>query len=359
MITRRFEPDSLSRAELDDYLALGWYRIGRALITTDYLASDGELRSTIWTRLDLQRHRWRSSLRKLMARNGRRFQIKIGALVLDPAHERLYARYREMAGGDRARSLDDVLGGEAGRLLFDTREISIWSDDALVAFSWFDLGETSVQSLIGVYDPEYRKHGLGFYTLLLEIAHASALGMRFHYAGYVLSEPSGMDYKRRVGQLEYLDPATKGWLRELPYAPLQSPAEIQRRRLGEAADALSRSGSSALRVLNSALLIPGLSDQVPRCATEPILLICASPEHSWGVLTVWEQERERYAIFSGRPVSVALDRDDADDADDATTEPVQIDLFILHERLGDYSSVEEVAFWVRHYLPLIAPPLAE
>jgi arginyl-tRNA--protein-N-Asp/Glu arginylyltransferase len=352
MITQRFEPDSLSRAQLDEYLALGWYRMGRALITTGYLASDGDIRSTVWTRLDLARHSFRSSLRKLMAKKVRRFRVEIGELVLDPAHEQLYRRYREMVGGSRAESLDEVLGGEAGRRLFDTREIRVYSEGALVAFSWFDLGDTSVQSLIGVYDPAYRRHGLGFYTLLLEIAHASEIGMRFHYAGYVLSEPSGMDYKLRVGELDYLDPATKQWLREPPYAPRQSPAEIQRRRLGEAADALSRSGSSVLRFLNSALLIPGLCEQIPQCATEPILLICASAEHPWGVLTAWEQGRDRYAIFSGRPVVVAVD---ASETDSAAAEPTYIHLFILHERLGEYTSVEEVAFWVRHYLPLLAP----
>jgi len=355
MITRRLEPDRLSRAELDDYLALGWYRIGRALITTDYLASDGEIRSTIWTRLDLQRHRFSRSGRKLMARNGRRFRVELGAPEIDATHEQLYARYREMAGGSRAESLDEVLGGEAGRRLFDTREISVFCGDALVAFSWFDFGETSVQSLIGVYDPEYRKHGLGFYTLLLEIAFAAAAGMRFHYAGYVLSEPSGMDYKLRVGQLEYLDPETRLWLEKTPYSAGESPAEIQRRRLGAAADALSRSGTSVLCALNSALLIPGLRDQVPHCATEPILLICGSTEHPFGVLTAWEQEAERYAIFSGRPVAVVLDRNDAGDA----MEPVHIHLFIVHERLGELSSLDEVAFWVRYYLPLIAASLTE
>jgi arginyl-tRNA--protein-N-Asp/Glu arginylyltransferase len=356
MIARRIEPDSLSRAALDEYLALGWYRIGPALITTEYLVNDGELRSTIWTRVDLQTYRFRSSLRKLMARNERHFQVEVGELVLDEAHEELYTRYRERVGGSRAESLDEVLGGEAGQKLFHTREISIWSDDVLVAFSWFDLGETSVQSLIGVYDPAYSKHGLGFWTLLLEIAHAAEIGMRFHYAGYVLSEPSGMDYKLRVGQLEYLDPATKRWLGESPYPAGESPAEIQRRRIREAADALARSGSSVTCVLNSALKIPGLRDQVPRCATEPILLICASTEHPLGVLTAWEQERERYAIFSGRPVFVTLD---GDDGEDATTPPVQIDLFIVQERLGDYASVEEVAFWVRHYLPSLAHPFEE
>ena len=355
MISQRLEPERLSRAELDHYLARGWYRIGRAMITTDYLVSDGELRSAIWTRLDLERHRFRPSLRKRMARNAQRFRVEVGDLVLDDAHEELYARYRGMVGGVRAESLDHVLGGEEGRALFHTREISVWSGDALVAFSWFDLGETSVESLIGVYEPSYRKHGLGLYTMLLEIEHAAALGMRFHYAGYVLSEPSGMDYKRSVGDLEYLDPATRRWLDHTPYAALQSPAEIRRRRLGEAASALSRSGAIVNLVLNSVLKIPGLSEQIPNCSDEPLLLICASTDHPLGLLTVWEQEQKSYTLFSGKPVSVTLDHDDTG----APTEPMQIDLFILHGSLGDYDSAEEIAFWARHYLPLIAPRLRE
>jgi len=352
MIAQRLEPEALTPAELDEYLARGWYRIGRALITTEYLVSDGELRSTLWTRLDLHHHRFSSSLRKRMARNHRRFRVEVGDLVLDGAHEQLYTRYRIMAGGSRAESLAEVLGGEQGQALFHTREISVWSGDTLVAFSWFDLGETSVQSLIGVYDPEQRRHGLGFWTLLLEIAHAAEIGMRFHYAGYVLSEPSGMDYKRDVGSLEYLDPVTKRWLADPPYSAHQSPAEILRQRLDEAAEALARSGTSVSTFFNSALQIPGLIDQVAECATTPILLICGSTEHPWGVLTTWEQERESYALFSGRPIAVTLE---SGDPEDTTTAPLEVRLFIVQEHLGDYPSAEDVAFWMRHYLPALMP----
>jgi arginyl-tRNA--protein-N-Asp/Glu arginylyltransferase len=350
VIASRVEPDTLSPAELDDYLERGWYRIGRALITTDYLVSDGELRSTIWTRLDLQTHRFRTSLRKQLARVQRDFQITVSDAVLDPAHEELYARYREMVGGSRAESLDEVTGGEEGRALFHTREIGIHDNGVLVAFSWFDVGETSVESLIGVYDPAYRKHGLGFCTLLLEIAHAAEIGLRYHYAGYVLSEPSGMDYKRRVGRLDYFDPAARVWLDDSPYPPGQSPAEIQRHRLAEAARALESSGSPVTHVLNSALLIPGLRDHVPGCSLDPLLLICASSMRGQGVLTTWDQARGRYVLFSGQAISVLLGRSDDEDA----APPVQVHLFVSRERLTEHGSVDEVAFWVRHYLHLIA-----
>jgi arginyl-tRNA--protein-N-Asp/Glu arginylyltransferase len=349
VIASRIEPETLSGAELDDYLARGWYRIGRALITTDYLINDGLLRSTIWTRLDLQGHRFRGSLRKHIAEVRRRFQITIGDLVLDAEHEDLYTRYRAMAGGNRAESLDEITGGEEGRALFRTREICIRDGEALIAFSWFDLGDTSVESLIGVYDPDYKKHGLGFCTLLLEIAHAAEIGMRYHYSGYVLSEPSGMDYKRRVGRLDYLDPKAQRWLEETPYAEGQSPAEVQRQRLAAAAQALSRSGSPVSFVLNSALMIPGLRDHVPGCSLDPMLLISAAPQGNQGVLTTWDEERGCYTLFSGQPIAVLLGR--ADEEPDAA--PVQVHLFVSRERLGDQGTVDEVAFWVRHYLHLI------
>jgi hypothetical protein len=160
-----------------------------------------------------------------------------------------------------------------------------------------------------------------------------------------------MDYKHSVGDLEYLDPATQRWLDRSPYAAGQSPAEVRRRRLGEAAEALSRSSTSVYLVLNSLLRIPGLNDQIPQCSDEPLLLICPSTEHPLGLLTVWEQEQESYALFSGKPVSVTLDHDD----DGEATEPTQIDLFVLQRRLGDFESAEAVAFWARHYLPLLAP----
>jgi arginyl-tRNA--protein-N-Asp/Glu arginylyltransferase len=350
VIAARVELPTLARAELDAYLARGWYRIGRALITTDYLVSEGELCSTIWTRLDLRSHRFRSSLRKQLAKVRRDFEIRIGDAVLDAAHEELYTRYRAMAGGNRAESLDEVTGGEEGRALFTTREISIWNDGVLIAFSWFDLGETSVESLIGVYEPAYRKHGLGFCTLLLEIAHAAEIGLHYHYAGYVLSEPSGMDYKRRVGDLEYLDAATKRWLPEFPYAAGQSPAGVQRTWLAEAAEALGRSGSPVHLVLNSALLIPGIGDHVPGCSTDPILLISAVAPRGLGVLTAWDQVRGTYVLFGGQPISVLLERTDADDV---ATSPVPVHLFVIHERLGEHRTVDEVAFWVGHYLRLI------
>ena len=57
--------------------------------------------------------------------------------------------------------------------VFRTQELAIWDDDRLVGLSLFDLGKRSLQSLAGIFDPEYAEHSIGFYSLLLEIRHAA------------------------------------------------------------------------------------------------------------------------------------------------------------------------------------------
>jgi arginyl-tRNA--protein-N-Asp/Glu arginylyltransferase len=334
MSNERVEPETLTPAELDDHLARGWYRIGHGMITTDLLLWGGELRSTLWTRLDVRGYRFPRSLRKLMARNDRRFQVRTGELVIDAEREQLYARYLEKVGGDRVESLADVVGGDRGRALFDTREVSVWSEGLLVAFSWYDLGHLSVQSLIGVYDPAFSKHSLGLYTMLLEIRETAAQGRHFHYAGYVLAEPSSMDYKLQVGGLQFFDPRTSRWLLAPPFARTESPAEIMRSRLDAAGGALRQAGVDAVRYLNPSLQIRGLLEQAPLCPTQPLLLACGAPAPS-RVLVAWEHDRGVYALARARPVVATLARQGV--------APVNILLFFVEAKLGDCGSAEEVA----------------
>jgi len=334
MPTERYEPELLTPAELDDYLARGWYRVGHGLITTHLLLWGEELRSTLWTRLDVRGHRFKASIRKLMARNGRRFEVRVGTMVIDDRREQLYARYLEKVRGERVECLADVVGGERGQALFDTREVSVWSEDRLVAFSWYDLGEVSVQSLIGVYDPEFSKYSLGLYTMLLEIVQTAELGKQFHYSGYVLAEPSSMDYKLDVGGLQFFDPATSSWLPAPPFPPHQSPAEVLRHRLDAAEGALQRAGIEVVRYLNPALKIRGLLDRAPRCPPQPLLLVCGEGER-FRVLIAWDHARGGYAVMRARPVIATLTREGVP--------PLDILLFFVEADVGEPTSAQAVA----------------
>ena len=90
--------------------------------------------------------------------------------------------------------------------VFHTYEIEIRDEDGkLVALSYFDKGQHSIASLIGIYDPAYSKYSLGTFTMLLEVEYAMSLGYRFYYPGYIFDKPSVFDYKLKLGQFEYYD----------------------------------------------------------------------------------------------------------------------------------------------------------
>ncbi len=207
MTTRVVRLERLSPQALDDYLAQGWFRIGQTLMTCRLVLFDGVLRTALWTRLPLEQHRFRRSSRKLLSRNRRHFQIAFHDHArLDDEHESLYQRYRAVARGERSPSLEDFLYGDSDPVgLFDTREVSLSLDGRLVAFSWFDLGEDSSQSLMGVYEPSLSSHSLGFTTMLLEIEYSMQRGLRWFYPGYVLPGEPAMDYKLRVGDVQFRD----------------------------------------------------------------------------------------------------------------------------------------------------------
>ena len=212
MTTRVVRPDRLTRGELDAYLEQGWFRIGQTMMTCRVVLFDGTLRTALWTRLPLQGHEFSRSSRKLLSRNRRRFRVEVRDVVVDDQREALYQRYRRAARGDRSPSLDDFLYGDADPLdLFYTREIDLWQGDRLVAFSWFDVGHQTAQSLMGVYDPELSRHSLGFTTMLLEIEEAARAGVRYYYPGYVLPGEPAMDYKLRIGNVEWHDPDRGVW----------------------------------------------------------------------------------------------------------------------------------------------------
>lgn len=216
--TQITRPNQLTPTELDAYLARGWFRIGPTLTTCRYLTLAGDLRSAIWLRYDLETWAPHASHRRRMRKVRERFEVRFGPAIVDEAREALYQRYLEVAPGMRPQTLRAFLFHKEDRDLdddavWDTRELTVWDGDRLVALHWCDLGQRAVASLLGAYDPAYHRYSLGFVTLLLEMDWARQLGLRYHYPGYVVPGAGSMDYKLRIREVEAFDPET-GVLRD-------------------------------------------------------------------------------------------------------------------------------------------------
>jgi arginyl-tRNA--protein-N-Asp/Glu arginylyltransferase len=336
MHVRVVRPDHLSPEDLDDYLAQGWFRIGQALMTCRVVQFDGVLRPAIWTRLPLVDHRFKKSARRVLTRNAELFRAEVGPVVLDDEREDLYQRYRQIARGERSSTLADFLYGESDRDVFDTREVRVWDGDRLVAFSWFDLGRESVQSLIGVYDPTRTKQSLGFYTMLLEVEHAVNNGLRFHYPGYVLPGDPAMDYKLRLGDVEFLDPWNRDW-RPLPELDrIALPTERLDQALRAARDALLQIGVPAEIRRYPWFEAQAWQPDLAACLDQPVVVECFPAKRSSSLLLVtYEVDRGSFALVRClRARAVTRGRSEAD---------VPIELWLVAERIASRTTPEAIA----------------
>ena len=272
MLIQSHRPDRILPSELDHRLAQGWFRIGDSLFTCKAVWFEGVPRSALWIRLDLGTYSWRKSQRKLLNRIHRRYRVELGNLELNGEKRELYARYRTRVSGTRAERLEAVLGGIRGQSLFDTREIRIFDGERLVAFSWFDVGDHSAESILGVYDPECAADSLGYVSMLLEIQALQEMGFAFYYPGYVLPGAPEMDYKLRLGEIEYWDPDKWTWRPKEESDRILHVVEHSQRLLLEVAAWLNGANIQAKMVAYPGFELPSMQPSLSDGLAVPVLL---------------------------------------------------------------------------------------
>lgn len=326
--------NELAPEHLDQLLAAGWYRIAQVMMTCEFVTLDHGVEGVLWTRVPLEIWRPSRSVRRVLRAVEQEFVISFGPCQQDDEHEQVYQRYIASVGGDRSPTLHAFRYGYRPDVdLFDTRELSV-RDHAgkLIAFSWFDVGATSLQSLLGAYDPAYAPHRLGLYTLLREVVWAKERGLSHFYAGYVLGREPTMDYKLRTGHIEWLDRRIGVWRPWEPDQPRFDPLAQCHEKLAQ-----------VLSLVDAPHLHPTLRDYAPfsvgaagehlaACLAYPVILACDAPP---GVLVVgWDPVGQHFELL--RCAVGALNSADGSH--------VLIDeLFIVIRQLGTFASPHEAA----------------
>ena len=210
MYTEIHYPDELFPEELDDYLANAWFRMGQTIFTCRLIFFDDRLYTTVWLRLCLSGFTFGKSQRKLMRKNRAAFEIVVRKALFDKEKEELYKKHSKRFSGHVSKTLRGSLFGERRKDIYDTYEIAVYEGERLVACSFFDRGEKSLASIMGMFDPEYHKYSLGYYTMLEEMAYGMEHGYEWYYPGYVIPGYKKFDYKLRIGSTEFYD-AERGW----------------------------------------------------------------------------------------------------------------------------------------------------
>jgi arginine-tRNA-protein transferase len=180
------------------------------LYKMDLLCVDNNLYSVVNVRLNLEKFKLSKGQRKILRRAESRFRICIGIANPTPEKEALYQAHKHRFKGFIHETIQEYLNAGFENSVFDTREITIYDGDRLIAVSYFDLGERAMASLLGLYDEQYSKWSLGKVTMLKEVEFGIDHLKKWFYPGYVLDQDSSFDYKLQLGTMEYYSPA-KRW----------------------------------------------------------------------------------------------------------------------------------------------------
>lgn len=281
MLVEFYYPKALSAARLDRYLAGGWFRNCRMLFRTKLLCLDKDFYSVVNIRLKLQKYRPSKSLRKILNRNDKRFEVVIRPASIDSKKEKLYQDHKNRFKGFLYGSLEDFFYGEVywEKDIFNTYEVCVFDDDKLIALSYFDKGNKSVASLLGVYDSAYNKHSLGTYTMLKEVEYSIGVEMKYYYPGYVLNKNTAFDYKLRLGKMQYYD--WNGHWHSMDNFPKETLlADILRTNLEEVESIIQSENIQYQRLLYPPFPIAYLEQRDLHYLQSPVFLLHKQSENS-------------------------------------------------------------------------------
>ncbi len=322
----------LAKEQLDALLERGWYRVGQTMIWCEVVTPNEASLGVIWTRVPLAGYTLRKSLRRVRRGVERDLDVRVVPAQISAEHERVYGLYLTTARGERAPDLATVRGQRPVEL-FDTWAVEIWDGDALASFSWFDRGESSLQSILCAYDPAYASYGLGIYTLLREIQYGIDHDMDFFYAGYIICGDPAMDYKLRTGHVEVLDRREGEWRAIEDVDLLQlDPMARARRALLHARHALGSDGELRHNPHHS---VGAHSPSLARCLGYPLFVVC--DEHAEGRLMTaiaWDPVESRYELLRCMSATIR----------DSRSDEVLIDnLYVVDTSLGFFDGAHDVA----------------
>lgn len=219
MISSRQQLETIAGNELDTYLEKGWYRMGQSIFTTQFLSFDAQIYTALWLRLSLENYTMRKSLRKIFNKVHNNFQVIVQPATFGLDKELLFQKYKKTFKGSFNSTVNAYMLDNTKKNLYNTLECLVYDGEKLIAFSYFDIGETAIASILGVYDNDYQKYSLGVFTMLQEITWCLENKMEFYYPGYCVPGYERFDYKCRVGEMEYFDYIKKQWFAYSDFKP--------------------------------------------------------------------------------------------------------------------------------------------
>jgi leucyl-tRNA---protein transferase len=233
---------TLKGESLDQYLLMGWFRMGQTIFTTNFLKYNGQIFGAIWLRIDLKTFLPSKTQQKLTKLNAK-FRVEIKPLKdLTPEHLILYNKYRTHVSFDAPPSLHHVLFEDSINDFFESHQVCIYDKNKLIACGIFDLGQDASMGITCFYDPDYQKYSLGKYLMLQKINFSKQQGMSYFYPGYFAPNHSVFDYKLELSKtsLEFFEIKNNQWKPFEEYDCTDTPLAEMTQKLEELSVCLSQ-----------------------------------------------------------------------------------------------------------------------
>lgn len=205
-------PVAITATELDQYLEMGWFRMGQTIFTCNFLNFNRIFYTAIWLRVELNDYSEDNTFKKLQKVN-QKFETVIRPATITQEKEDLYTKYKTGITFDTSISLSALLLEKKEHNIYNTYEVCVYDNEKLIATGYFDLGEKSAAGIVSFYDPEYKKHSLGKYLIYNKIAYCKAQNFTHFYPGYFAPNYPLFDYKLGIGKqtMQFLNLKNNQW----------------------------------------------------------------------------------------------------------------------------------------------------
>lgn len=198
---------------LDLYLAKGWYRTACYLFTTHTIEPYNNEISypVIWLRYKVASVKLSTANRQLIRKN-KHFKVIVRPFSITDELVGLHKKYIANLKFQASQSLQDLLV-DVGNVIFESYVIEVRDEEKLIAAGIFDKGLHAIAGIVNCYDPDYKKHSLGRFLIMLKYSYCVVHKIPLYYPGYYSPEYPVFDYKLTLDKAatEIYIPDTDTW----------------------------------------------------------------------------------------------------------------------------------------------------
>ncbi len=203
-INEEFFSNSVSPEQIDQLLAEGWRHFGTHFFRYDLGLYRSDIRRVIPLRVRLSDFTLSKRQRRILSKNAG-LKTVIRPIEITAGTEALFDRHKKRFKEGVPSSIYDFLSQNPANIPCEAKEVCVFNEETLLAVSYFDVGERSVSSIYGMFEPAETAGSLGIFTMLKEIEFAIDNDKEFYYQGYCYEGESFYDYKKRFSGIEQYD----------------------------------------------------------------------------------------------------------------------------------------------------------